>query len=107
MDKFKEENCDLVLICGDIFDKAKPKFEVVNRTFDILRNKIYGNKNEDLQLLNEKEEKIFGKKMNVNEENININLPIIAIHGNHDEPVTFCQDFFFSKFFFQHFLVVD
>ena len=64
---------------GDLFHEHKPSKETIIRTEDILSRYIFGE--------NRQEFKVSAKiDLNLRETNLNIQLPIFMIHGNHDDP---------------------
>ena len=76
----KEYQSDFLLLGGDLFHEINPSQETLYRTIKILAQKIYGPKQIDYQVFWENQPPNFAN------ENMNIDLPIFIIHGNHDYP---------------------
>ena len=76
-----EKNVDFVLQAGDLFHEAIPTQETMFNTMRILKKHVLGDGDMQFETTNYKDP-------NFASENINIALPIFAIHGNHDIPVT-------------------
>lgn len=76
----QEENVDLILQGGDLFHENKPSRNTYNKTVQILRKYCIGEKKPDF---------VSSIPLNYNDSNFNISLPILSIHGNHDDPSGF------------------
>lgn len=74
------EGADLVLQGGDLFHENRPSRNTYNRTLQILKKYCLGS-----------EKPRFEPNIlpNTRDSNMNISLPIISIHGNHDDPSGF------------------
>lgn len=72
-------HADLVLIGGDLFHEQSPSTECFNRTLQVLSRNVLGVKS-SLEVLSE-------SIVNWSSDDVNIHLPVISIHGNHDEPL--------------------
>ena len=79
---------DFVLLGGDLFHENKPSRRTLNRTMELLRKYVQGDKPIQFRMLGNPESCLSGfrKGTNFEDENMNIELPIFSIHGNHDDP---------------------
>lgn len=76
----KQENVDLVFQGGDLFHENKPSRNTYNKTIAILKKYCLGNTKPNFTT---------SIKMNTDDKNMSISLPIFSIHGNHDDPSGF------------------
>lgn len=67
---------DILIQCGDLFHHNTPSKQVLHRTISLLQKYCLG----------AKEVAISSPSLNINSEVMNIALPIVLIHGNHDDP---------------------
>ena len=85
-----QEKVDLLLLCGDLFDENKPSHATLHRTMNLLRKYCLGSRSVDFQLVSDPRNSLsngdFGVA-NFQDANLNVSLPVFAIHGNHDDPV--------------------
>lgn len=82
--------CDFILMCGDLFHRNKPSQKSIYRVIDMLRQYCFGNRNNTTNniIVNREENTVPNDEryININDKTIQIQQPIFAIHGNHDEP---------------------
>ncbi|KAJ1749563.1 meiotic recombination [Coemansia sp. RSA 1821] len=79
---------DMVLLGGDLFHDNHPSRRCLHQTLSMLRENCLGNGPVSLEHLSDPE-KDFGKSfehVNYEDPNINVELPVFSIHGNHDDP---------------------
>lgn len=74
------EDCDLMIIAGDLFHNNRPSRFTMYRTIQLLKKHVLGDK--EIKVLS-------NKQLNYGKPNINISLPVIVINGNHDDPCGF------------------
>ena len=78
----KAEHVDFLLLGGDLFDEVNPTKECFFQCLNILKQNVFGNRKVGLKVtLNGNE-----FKTNLENEDLNVSLPIFTIHGNHDYP---------------------
>ncbi|KAM0673116.1 hypothetical protein GVAV_003462 [Gurleya vavrai] len=76
-------NVDLILQGGDLFHDNNPSRNTLIKTISHIKKYTFGNK--DLNF----ESNVI---LNTNDPNLNVSVPIIAIHGNHDDPSGILQN---------------
>jgi double-strand break repair protein MRE11 len=84
----KEHDVDMVLHAGDLFHENKPSRKSMYQVMQSLRMNCLGEKPCELEMLSDASENFGGRFDHVNyeDEDINIAIPVFAIHGNHDDP---------------------
>jgi double-strand break repair protein MRE11 len=84
----KEHDVDMVLHAGDLFHENKPSRKSMYHVMKSLRENCLGDKPCELEMLSDASENFGGMFDHVNyeDEDINIAIPVFAIHGNHDDP---------------------
>jgi double-strand break repair protein MRE11 len=84
----KEHDVDMVLHAGDLFHENKPSRKSLYHVTRSLRANCLGEKPCELEMLSDASENFGGLADHVNyeDEDINISIPVFAIHGNHDDP---------------------
>ena len=81
----KERRADCVLLGGDLFHDNKPSRSTIVRAMDILTRYCLNDDDIDFEILSDQSNFTTGK-VNFENENLNIGLPVFTIHGNHDDP---------------------
>lgn len=84
----KEQDVDMVLLSGDLFHENKPSRKAMYQVMKTLRETCMGDKPCELEILSDTSSEFFsaGGKVNYEDENINVAIPVFSIHGNHDDP---------------------
>ncbi|KAF2189716.1 DNA repair exonuclease [Zopfia rhizophila CBS 207.26] len=84
----KEHDVDMVLHAGDLFHENKPSRKSMYQVMRSLRMNCLGDKPCELEMLSDASENFQGVFDHVNYEDpdINVAIPVFAIHGNHDDP---------------------
>eukprot|EP01083_Nonionella_stella_P057814 151621_1 len=83
----KQYNVDFVLHAGDLFDKNQPSRFCMVKTLQILRKHCLGNKPIHFQVVSDQSQNFPSTgRVNYEDPNYNISLPIFIQHGNHDDP---------------------
>ncbi|KAL0265632.1 UNVERIFIED_CONTAM: hypothetical protein PYX00_011345 [Menopon gallinae] len=70
-------NVDLIIQGGDLFHENRPSRFTLAQAISCIKKYTFGNR--DLSLC-------CNRRLNYEDPNINVAIPIIAIHGNHDDP---------------------
>ena len=81
----KERRADCVLLGGDMFHDNKPSRSTIVKAMDILTRYCLNDDDIDFEILSDQSNFTTGK-VNFENENLNIGLPVFTIHGNHDDP---------------------
>lgn len=74
----RRESVDLLLQGGDLFDENTPSRNTYNRTIQLLREYCVGEPAPSTL--------VTTPKLNAHDNYVNIRLPVLTIHGNHDDP---------------------
>ena len=78
------KNVDFILHSGDLFDECRPNRFWMTSVMRLLQENCFGSKEVLFSQL--RTEFSSSKKVNFEDPNRNIDLPIYMIHGNHDDP---------------------
>jgi double-strand break repair protein MRE11 len=88
LERAKQEKVDCLFLAGDLFDTNKPSRETLVQTINLLKEFVFGQKAVEFEVVSDQFVN-FGPlitRVNFEDENVNVGLPIFAIHGNHDDP---------------------
>lgn len=90
----KQQKVDFILLGGDLFHENKPSRSTLYHTFKLCHQYCLGNNPIYMEILNDEDELVYtlNKQMNFESSTHAIDLPIFAIHGNHDDPTRDCHD---------------
>lgn len=81
----KAKNADFILHGGDLFHENKPSRSCLYRTMDLLRRYLLGPGDIPFEVVSDPS--IFARGMvNYEDTNVNVEIPMFMIHGNHDDP---------------------
>ncbi|XP_070492469.1 double-strand break repair protein MRE11 [Chironomus tepperi] len=76
---------DFILLGGDLFHKAQPSANTLNRCITLLRDYTLGDKPINFTILNQNFNMSSG--VNFKDPNMNVSFPVFSIHGNHDDTI--------------------
>ncbi|KAL1497401.1 hypothetical protein ABEB36_008378 [Hypothenemus hampei] len=85
----KEKSVDFVLLGGDLFHDTRPSTYCLHRCTELLKKYCLGDNPVKIEYLSDPSlDFAFTGNSTVNYEdpNLNIDLPVFSIHGNHDDP---------------------
>ncbi|AYU80079.1 putative endo/exonuclease Mre11 [Leishmania infantum JPCM5] len=85
-----EHDVDAMLLGGDLFHENKPSLGCLVRACSLFRKYVFGNKAVPFSLLSDPATNFPTHALpmaNFQDPNINVALPVFAVHGNHDDPV--------------------
>ncbi|CAG8696522.1 5581_t:CDS:2, partial [Cetraspora pellucida] len=84
----KQNDVDMVLLGGDLFHENRPSRKTLYETMKILRTYCMGDKKCQLEIINDDRENNNDNfnKLNLQDPNYKVAMPVFSIHGNHDDP---------------------
>ena len=82
------QNVDMVLLTGNLFHENKPSRMALKSAIEVLRNHCLGDREIGMQIVSEQGASFHGtyRTANYEDPNYNVQLPVFAIHGDHDDP---------------------
>jgi double-strand break repair protein MRE11 len=84
----RDLDVDMMVLGGDLFHDNKPSRKTIHTTMQLFRHYCFGDRESQLEYLSDASLDLhspFGRA-NYLDPNLNISLPVFAIHGNHDDP---------------------
>ena len=81
-----ETEVDMVLLGGDLFHENKPSRMSVFKAISLLRTYCLGDKPVEIRVVSQQDENFRNKRVNYEDPNFNVGLPVFSINGNHDDP---------------------
>ncbi|KJH43053.1 DNA repair protein [Dictyocaulus viviparus] len=83
-----EKKVDMILLGGDLFHENNPSRDMQHRVVQLLRQYCFSDKEVNLEFLSNASVNFDHSRfdrVNYEDANINVGLPIFTIHGNHDD----------------------
>ncbi|EJT52111.1 meiotic DNA double-strand break processing-related protein [Trichosporon asahii var. asahii CBS 8904] len=77
----RDYEVDFILLAGDLFHENRPSRTCMHQVIALLREYTLGDKPVPFELLSDPFPAI-----NYEDPNLNVGIPVFAIHGNHDDP---------------------
>ncbi|XP_014240469.1 double-strand break repair protein MRE11 [Cimex lectularius] len=87
-----KKDVDFILLAGDMFHDNKPSPICIKRSLELLRQYCMGDKPISVEFLSDEHENFKNcpvPRVNYQDPNYNISIPVYSIHGNHDDPCGF------------------
>ena len=83
-----EKEVDLILLGGDLFHHNKPSRQTMHRTIAMFRKYCLGEGAVRIQIVSDQKLnfKANGGRVNFEDPNFAVQMPVFTIHGNHDDP---------------------
>lgn len=84
-----KNNADFVLLGGDLFHENKPSRRTLHGCMALLRKYCMGNKPIQYEFLSDQSvnfDHCQFPTLNYDDPNLNVSMPVLSIHGNHDDP---------------------
>ncbi|KAF7258557.1 hypothetical protein EG68_03799 [Paragonimus skrjabini miyazakii] len=85
----KTHDVDFIFFGGDIFHESRPSMQTTHEAIRLLREYCLGEKPVTFEMLSDSSVTFVNTAFpvaNYLDKNINIGIPVFAIHGNHDDP---------------------
>ncbi|KAG2430494.1 hypothetical protein HXX76_010017 [Chlamydomonas incerta] len=80
------KRADLVLLGGDLFHENKPSRGTLVRTIELLSKYCLNDRPVRFRILSDQSVNFVAGRVNFENPNLNVGLPVFTIHGNHDDP---------------------
>jgi double-strand break repair protein MRE11 len=82
----KENKVDMVLLGGDLFHENKPSRHSVFKAIELLRKYTLGDDAIKICISSQQKENFRSGRVNYEDPNFNVGMPVFSINGNHDDP---------------------
>nr|WPK49581.1 MRE11 [Paramacrobiotus aff. richtersi 1 JF-2023a] len=87
----KEQDVDFVLLGGDLFHENKPSRFASQQCANLLRNYCMGDRKTSVELVSDPNVNFAHmdphfRRLNTEDPDLKIAMPVFSIHGNHDDP---------------------
>lgn len=84
-----QHEVDFVLLGGDLFHDNKPSRKTIHCCMEVLRKYCMGDRPIVFEILSDQAVNFSHSKfpwVNYLDENLNVSIPVLSVHGNHDDP---------------------
>ena len=84
-----DQQVDMILLGGDLFHDNKPSRITVHKATTLLRKYCFGDKPIQIEFLSDQKANFHTShfpRVNYEDPNLNVGIPVFSIHGNHDDP---------------------
>ncbi|EFJ52429.1 hypothetical protein VOLCADRAFT_55838, partial [Volvox carteri f. nagariensis] len=81
-----EKRVDTVLLGGDLFHENKPSRSTLVKAIQLLSKYCLNDRPIRFRILSDQSVNFVSGRVNFENPNLNIGLPVFTIHGNHDDP---------------------
>ena len=84
----QEYNVDMMVLGGDLFHDNKPSRKTLHTAMELFRHYCFGDRVSELEFLSDPSVNFHSRfaRPNYLDPNLNVQIPVFAIHGNHDDP---------------------
>eukprot|EP00057_Strongylocentrotus_purpuratus_P023252 XP_011677726.1 PREDICTED: double-strand break repair protein MRE11A [Strongylocentrotus purpuratus] len=85
----RKNKVDMVLLGGDLFHENKPSRKSLHGVMTLLRKYCMGDRPVQIEFLSDQSVNFAASpfpSVNYEDANLNIDMPVFSIHGNHDDP---------------------
>nr|CDS29742.1 double strand break repair protein MRE11A [Hymenolepis microstoma] len=85
----KRHNVDFILQGGDLFHESRPSIRCINEVLRLVRTYCFNDRSVSFEVLSDPTVNFSATSypgVNYLDPNLNVGIPVFAIHGNHDDP---------------------
>ncbi|XP_024317518.1 double-strand break repair protein MRE11 [Brachypodium distachyon] len=85
----KQHKVDFLLLGGNLFHESKPSRLTMVKTMEILRQRCFDDRPVRFQVVSDQAASLHSRfrRVNFEDPNLKVGLPVFTIHGDHDEPI--------------------